>query len=966
APMSRELAGEALDRLESRVGATLLPGVREDVLASGNLGNVRITGVANLYHPLPRAELLRVFGEGAWIAFERRMAGEGAVATDDGAPAGEMTDPSIPDEEQHFVRRMLEEIFAGRPPGEGRARITPALVRVMHEIDEHPERARIIEALRNPTPGSSPPEGDMAAQLRAIMQSVDMRAEYERLGITPGTEPAERPFFPIPVQGRIVNHTDLLHTNKEAAFSVDVTSRDTPPLMMTVPWVRVQWVVRRTNARETSAPVLVRGGTQHRHMLEEPERFTHAFTEVGTYEINAVVSLDNYLPNHFTIFCEVRTENERFAEIQDRSFTPGAWGDVDEGDGERRDLLGTSAGDVDSEGRIYEGNMPIECDPDMPVPGSLDAIDRRITQVTSMRDSGRLDANGVAWASAYLTSLNEARTRITSELSRGWRTVTAEGAYLSRAEGATSTGLRVVATAHHDEAGWMVAIHDMTQAFDARNSRFDGDEGRHATYRAAAEYTFTQMCKAYPRGRMAFRIELLHDTTGEPTGRFVGFEGECDSTWEAVHRVAYNPVVSAVINIAGTCVALFVPPAAPFIIPTLIAYNAVDTIGTVVDLGAREALTLQDVTIAAAQVAIDLIPYVGRATRIIRIGSRAYHVMEGLETAGEIVLMTAQAQEQVQSIRMGIVRQAAEVHARITELEASNPSDPELPRLRADFARMQQEATDAWATVGREMALQQGLMRMAMRTLHGIHEAHTTRVAEARTALTGRVETHGGDVITPTDRQHVQDVFGVRVGTWEGGGNGVRVAFDVHPLGGISNVRLEVGPHATLAMVMHHEATLASLRRYEGVTGSLRNLLERVNAWTRGGGHIPPHTRAFEARFELQKLPPIIASLREELTSRPLDDAMRARIEDQIAHLQQQLETHARAFDDLAPGLGYVAAADTSSRPTPVAPEGGDASATMGTRPGEAPVHPHAPAAAPPCRSRPAGRSEAAHAALER
>ncbi len=932
ARMSAPLLGEALDRLESRVGATLLPGVREDLISGGHLGEIETPGLANQYFPFARSEMIRIFGEGAWLAFERRLAGSGDVASDEGAASGEMADPGIPTEEQHFCRRMLEEIFAGAPAGSGSARITTSLVAVLHEIDAHPERARIIEALRN-APTTAAPSGDLASSLRQAMQSVDMRAEYDRLGITPSSAPAAPRAFPWPVNGRIVNHTDLLFITKEAAFSVEVTSNETPPLMMTVPWVHVHWVVRRTTARETSAPVYRTGDTAHRHMLEPAERFTLSFAEVGTYEINAVVDHDNFAPNHFTIFCEVRTEDERFAEVQDRAFTPGMWGDRDVGPpAPPRRMLGTSATDVFNEGTSYEGDMPIECDPNMPIPGSLDALNRRIAQVEGYRDSGRLDAAGQSWAESYLTAMNEARARITTELSSGWRSVMAEGAYLSRGEGATSTPLQIVATAQHTAAGWKVAIHDMTQAFDARNSRYDGENDPVPRFSEAAEYTFSQLAKSYPRGRMALRIEMLHDTTGEPTGRYVGFELECNSTWEAVRSVAYHPVVAGVINIAGTCVALFVPPAAPFIIPTLIAYNAVDTVATMVDLGAREALTWRDGVIGAAQIAIDVIPYVGRASRMIAVGGRTYRVMEGLETAGEILLMTAQAEEQVQGIRMGVVRQAAEIHARITELEATNPSDPELPGLRAQFTQLQRDATDAWATVGLQMAAQQGLMRMSMRTLHGIHAAHTARVDAARTHLTESMASpRGHEPITGTDRGHVQDVMGVRVGTWEGGGDGVRIAFDVGATGGITNVRMEIGPTATLDRVMRHEATLTAMRRYEGLTGSLRNLLERVTAWQRGGGHIPPHTRAFEARFELQKLPPIIASLRAEIAGRPIGDTTRARLEEQANALQAQLNAHGPAFNDLAPGLGYVASADTTS---PVAAIGGDADATMGTRPG--------------------------------
>ncbi|MEL6321383.1 MAG: hypothetical protein AAFQ57_12160, partial [Cyanobacteria bacterium J06626_14] len=535
-------------------------------------------------------------------------------------------------------------------------------------------------------------------------------------------------------------------------------------------------------------------------------------------------------------------------------------------------------------------------------------------------------------ATEYLAAMEEVRSSIRSELDGGAQLVYMQAAYLSRGEGATSQPLQLVAHAEHTEEGWKFIIHDTTQAFDNRNSRF---EETNSTYRGAVEQAFTELCKSYPRGLMSARIEILDDSTGQTTGRYVGFELECNSTWEAVRSVAYHPVVSGAINIAGTASALFIP-GAQFMIPVLIAYNAVDTVGTMVDLGARDALTVTDVSVGAAQLALDVIPYVGRATRLIRIGTKTYRVMEGIENAGEVMLMTAQAQEQVQSIRMGVVRQAAEVHARIRDLETNNPSDPELPRLREKFGQLQAQANEAWLTVGTEMAKQEFIMRAS---IHSIQQRHTAQVEQSRHTLTEAISSRGHAPMKTADRTHISRVMGVRVEALTPGGDigrgDVRIAYDVGALGGITNVRLLVGPDASLSMVMHHERTLAAMRRYEGVTGSLHNLLGRVQAWVSGGGHIPPGTRAFEARFELQKLPPIIQSLHQELTSQTLTDETRSRIESQIASLEQQLETHARAFDDLAEGLGYVAALDRTTD-GPVPSEGGDSDATMGRQDAEA------------------------------
>lgn len=948
--ISEPLLTEILNRLEAQVGASIVPEIRAQIIVNGHLGNPQGREQASVYLAA-REDMILFFGERAWLEFEQRMSGSGNVAIGE-EPGSVQVETGIPNEEQHFARRMLEEIF-GQPPEESNhpTTINIALIAILHEIDNHPERSRIIESLQQAASQASGSGGNLVSSLRRAMQAVDMQAEYERLNLTPGSETVGNRAFPWQVEGHIVNHTDLLFTGKDAAFSVEITSREVPRMLLFVPWVRVHWVVRETAERETSAPTIEDGYTSHMDRIEPPERFTLSFDRVGIYEINALVNHDLFVPNHFSIFVEVRTEEERFAEVQDRAYSTSLWGEVDSATREtEHEFEGTSGTDVWDTGTVYEGEMPLESREGMPpIPGHLDALEARISEVEAYLESGGIDDSGREWATEYLAAMEEVRTNIRSELDGGAQLVFMEAAYLSRGERATSQPLQIVANARHDEEGWHFTIHDTTQAFDSRNSRFEETD---PTYRGAVERAFTELCKSYPRGLMSARIEILNQTTGETTGRYVGFELECNSTWEAVRSVAYHPVVSGIINIAGTVVALFIPATAPFIIPTLIAYNAIDTVGNMVDLGARDTLTTEDVAIGTAQLAIDIIPYVGRATRLVRIGTTTYRVMEGLEVAGEVVLMTAQAQEQVQSIRMGVVRQAAEVHARIRELEANNPSDPELPRLREQFGELQTQANEAWLEVGGQMARDQLIMRASMRVVHGIHHQHLARVEQSRQRITEAMSSRGRAPVRAEDHGHLSRVMGVRVETLTPGENvgsgDVRIAYDVGLLGGITNVRLQVGPEASLSMVMHHERTLAAMRRYEGVTGSLHNLLARVQAWVSGGGHIPPHTRAFEARFELQKLPPIIQSLRQELTSSVLTDETRTRIESQIAHLEQQLEMHAGAFNDLAEGLGYVAARDiTSTSHGPVSDEGGDPGATMGQR------RPDLPDSAEPRSARP-------------
>jgi hypothetical protein len=950
-PFSTGLLTQILDRLEANCGR-LLPGRREQILASGNLAPSLIMHAA--LFTFTREHMVSLFGEASWSAFERSHAADGATPGSSEQSGNVSVDPQVSQAEQEFARRMLEEIGSSSDDGPPIV-VNAALLAVLHEIDQHLQRARVIERLRSGG-GSTASSADEATRLRQVMNSVDMGEEYERLGITPpaGT-PRERE-FPWQVQGRIINHTDLLFVNKEASFSFDVTSRERPPLMMFPPWVHVHWVVRAINSRETSPPTIADGRTLHRPHLDAPDKFTVSFDQVGTYEIDALVDHDHFAPNHFTIFVQVETEQARFQEVQDRAFTPGLWG-AETADERDHEFLGTSGTDVYDTGRLYTGRMGDTS----AIPNHLDGLDRQIEQMRRYIASGRVGPDERQWATEYLRTMEATRAQIQGETRGGAHLLFVQGAYLSRAEGASSQALEVVAHAQREGRLWRVTIHDATQAFDTRNSRFSET---HEHMAGAAETAFSKLAKSYPRGLMSLRMELLDDLTGQPTRRYIGFELECNSTWESVRSVLYHPAVSAVINIAGAVATIFAPPMGAWIIPTLIAYNSVDTVSGMMDLGARDALHWDDALIGVGQIAIDVIPYVGQARELVRVGTTVFRVMEGLEIAGEMVLMTAQLSEQVQTLRFGVMRQAAELQADIQRREATNRSDPALPQLRQELAQLEARARQAWKREIGQTAIRQGMMRAPTHVARQIHAAHTARIDQSRSRLEQASQGRGRQQATDADLPHLSTVMGVPV-TRGGEGNGVHIEYVVGTFGGIRDVRVVAGRGASLDMIMHHQRTVAAMRRYAGITGSVQNLLERIQAFVRGGVHIAP--RAFEARFELEKLPPIIRSLEGQLNGIPLTDASRAHIEQQIAHLEGQLQEHARYLDDVAPGLGYVAAQDTSAPTAPLHTDS-DPAAVMGDRPGSTP-HPHTPGTAPPTASLtdvppPSGRTPAEHARL--
>ena len=268
--------------------------------------------------------------------------------------------------------------------------------------------------------------------------------------------------------------------------------------------------------------------------------------------------------------------------------------------------------------------------------------------------------------------------------------------------------------------------------------------------------------------------------------------------------------------------------------------------------------------------------------------------------------MSAEAMESIETLRFGAVRRAAELHAQIQQLEVQNPSDPRLPALREAFEDAQDTTREELEHFATTFA-QQGIVRGSTHAIGQIDRFRAQRVGESQRFLDDATLSRADEPIRADDVEHLGRVMGIPVRPGGSGGD-VRIEFDVGRLGGITNMRLEVGRDASLTMVRAHQATVAAMRRYEGVAGSLRNLLERIRAYAGSGGHIPPGSRAFEARFELQKLPPIVQGFHDRLAAGGLGAGTVAEIRRQISSLESQIRQHAQHLDDLAPGLGFVAA----------------------------------------------------------
>ncbi|EHR71161.1 Colicin D [Burkholderiales bacterium JOSHI_001] len=118
------------------------------------------------------------------------------------------------------------------------------------------------------------------------------------------------------------------------------------------------------------------------------------------------------------------------------------------------------------------------------------------------------------------------------------------------------------------------------------------------------------------------------------------------------------------------------------------------------------------------------------------------------------------------------------------------------------------------------------------------------------------------------------------------------------------------GPGVRAADLRAHVATARNVLQLHGAYGQVRHLLDRFADWAFLHGEPPAHTRAWEGRQELRKLPDVIEARMREATHPDLTLHERTALELEVRDLMQQLELHARSLRewDLSPGRGFIAA----------------------------------------------------------
>lgn len=658
-------------------------------------------------------EMLRTaFGADAWNGWVDRSSH--TLPDPEAAPldGGAMFDAGISAEDQEFARRFWEQLRGEQPepqPGQtppaNPVTVSQLMIDVWREIDAHPQKDRILQILRgNGRGGSAQPL--TSRDYRNLIRQVEIEQIREQMNLTLNTanDPDWRPIVNEPVQGHLVNDSDLLYAGKEGRFHFEVDDRADA---FRVPVVTIRWVV--TPAAEPQRH-LDQETTRYGE-LDGPEFYEFEFENVGTYRIHAFVSHNFYLSNYFSMDVEVTTEQQRLGELTSEAFN--GFGTVSRTEAHEYDtaLLDEVGADRFQHGYRSFGQLPDDFQV-RTFDQRLEYLRREIARIQAFiadhesSGSGR-DRDMVRYARTYLETLERTETQLQGEHDSGAIFFDIRGAYVSRTPGAQSRPLQLVANCRRVDNEVQVVIHDHTQAFEPENFRFEKEED---TFSEAVEEAFLALCKAYPNGRMSVRVEKLTEDGTARTREMLGFELDCGSSWESIRTDVLGPMVSLIVNIVGAATMIFFPVTASVILPALIVYNGTETISRLIEEGERGTLTTMDVVRGVALIGMDLLPYLGRASRLMSTSSRTIFLIEGVQLAGMSVVVTSEALEQLEHLRNGLVRQVAELEEQIQLLEQTNRSDPRLPELRRRRDTLVEQARTEGERLFARLATQQGIM----------------------------------------------------------------------------------------------------------------------------------------------------------------------------------------------------------------------------------------------------------------
>lgn len=613
-----------------------------------------------------------------------------------------------------------------------------------HDVTAN-EEARIFRALSQLTGLALDPEGVSFLQTRAqrlpyTTGSGTLMAEWNRTvcrtlfgfdayerwltGKRAEARTAEAPklkldnYYQREIPGELTHSGDLVESGEPVRFEVQVDwPRDTPnpafydcPPMVTpgklgnVALLRCAWRFERIPA---SAGAPEPSAAQSTSTAEAVHRLVLAPGEASaTFRVTCEARFDEYFaPTTFTREVVVLSSAAAMASLRSEAFAG-----LGASDAARRGEAWSGAGAPELLGAQRQGAASREGASQAPaedLAARARATGRdQLIAVRAALAGNPASADAVAAIDRELARQAETEKLLAADRRRGWQPFQVRGTYLSRTEGVASGPLELHGTVHvarHYDSypgdgpsttqrlrndQYVVQLRDLSRRFEQEDFAFEGKGG---SFDEALRAAFDELVVAYPKGMVALEAEQLASsdgpTSGEAqlgggTGKVVGFQRSTETLWKKAKEVVWDPVASIAVNLGAIALMTLVPASAAIVAPAILAYNTIPTVDHVASETARGTLTLGDFTTAAGEVALNLLPLVGRAKPF----TAGWLLVETANWGGQAALMTATAVDLAHQLQaQQVVALAAEYQAFLQLRQRSLPSDPNLAAAEAEI-----------------------------------------------------------------------------------------------------------------------------------------------------------------------------------------------------------------------------------------------------------------------------------------
>ena len=600
-------------------------------------------------------------------------------------------------EDREAYWSWLQRIQPGQVPVQGPGeRVLPQTILMLRSIDSAAHRGYIVIELRRLKLRANhmDPEIIRRAHARGVRRALRVDA--------PGTT-TKRPRHPRPFPFT-VHAPERAWAGKKSQFTIETGIEALGKTgWLELPNIVIRWAAHPKGDQSKAQTGRTNGGYVGDAAVR---RFRIPFQDTGTYVVHAFVTHEHYYEGHAQVEVVVSSRRGRLLGLESEAFAGTGYRGQQGAQHNPRFPFHFSKGVLDSADDVQGEAFAYDAPPGYSAPTleqRLSFIDRdnllHLIEAHKDKSDGRSKAI-VAYARGYLKRLQEPMKELYADRDDGWTVIDSRGAFQSDNSEHRDGVLQLVTMAKRDKGQVHVSIRDFSMLYEPKVGTFEGSSKRSRpqrdqAFQDAVLSAFHELCKSYPPGKMSAVFQRFQGSRPELKKQMVGFSLSTGSGWKRLKKKVWDPTVQLAVNIAGTALMVFVPPAGAIVFPALVAYNATNVVDNLVELEAKGQLTARAFAQGISEIGLELLPVIARARVVGTLRGVTRWAVPGVEMLGGAVLLTTHAKNSIVQIRDQYIVRIARLNIKYRALKASNPWDPALPRLEGEIESLVTEARHA-------------------------------------------------------------------------------------------------------------------------------------------------------------------------------------------------------------------------------------------------------------------------------